>query len=67
MARVWLKSRIPDQSVRLEAQSVHPEGAGYRDIVRMGRRFRFSHETVLHTESGTRETWLIFLDVGEAA
>jgi hypothetical protein len=46
---------------------VDRSGSGYADILRDGRRFRFSHEAVLRGDGDFREKWLVFTDVGRAA
>lgn len=59
-ANVWLKSRVPGVSARLQLQSVDRRGTGYADISRDDRRFRFSHEAVLRSDTGEQATWLVF-------
>ena len=45
---------------------VQAVGNSYADIVRNGRRFRFSYETVTLDETGTAIPWLVFEDAGAA-
>ena len=45
---------------------VQPVGNGYADIIRNGRRFRFSHETITRDETGAATTWLVFDDAPTA-
>ena len=66
VANVWLKSRIPQKTARLTDHWVERAGGGYADIVWAGRRFRFSHASVMRDEAGNQETWLVYEDVGGA-
>ena len=64
MANVWFKSRLAAIAARERSVWVQPVGRGYADIIRSGRRFRFSHETITRDERGTATTWLVFEDAG---
>ena len=66
VTNVWLKSRVPGASARIPNHSVDRSGGSYADIVRAGRRFRFSHEAVMRDEEGLQVMWLVYIDVGRA-
>jgi hypothetical protein len=64
MANVWFKSRLAAIAAREQSVWVQPVDRGYADIIRKGRRFRFSHETITRDETGAATTWLVFEDAG---
>ena len=66
MTNVWFRSRIPGAAAREMSVWVQPLGQTYADVIRNGRRFRFSHETTTRDETSTAVTWLVFEDAGAA-
>jgi len=65
MENVWFKSRMPEVAGRETAIWVMRVAHGYAEIIRAGRRFKYSHEAVTHEQSG-QTRWHVFEDIGPA-
>jgi hypothetical protein len=64
VANLWLKSRALRREIYETGIWVDAANGSYADIIREGRRFRFSHEAITRDKFGTGTVWLVFEDAG---
>jgi hypothetical protein len=63
-ANVWLRHEHPELDERLRDVEIEVSGGLVLDLLREGRRWRFSHREVVQAGEGGLMRWLVFEDKG---